>query len=45
VQRDANRAAIPALARQVRLRNLGGAIVIDLAGMPIRRRAALAEVA
>ena len=42
VQRDANRAAIPALARQVRLRNLGGAIVIDLAGMPIRRRAALA---
>ena len=42
VQRDANRAAIPALARQIRLRNLGGAIVIDLAGMPIRRRAALA---
>ena len=42
VQRDANRAAIPALARQIRLRNLGGAIVIDLAGMPIRRRATLA---
>ena len=42
VQRDGNRAAIPALARQIRLRNLGGAVVIDLAGMPIRRRAALA---
>ncbi len=36
-----NRAVIPALARQIRLRNLSGAIVIDLAGMPIRRRAAL----
>lgn len=42
VQRDANRAAIPAIAQQIRLRNLGGAIVIDVAGMPIRRRAALA---
>lgn len=38
---DLNRAVIPELARQIRLRNLSGAIVIDLAGLPIRRRAAL----
>ena len=38
----ANRAAIPALARQIRLRNLGGGIVIDLAGLSVKRRAALA---
>ncbi len=37
-----NRDAIPALARQIRLRNLGGAILIDFAGMPARKRATLA---
>ncbi len=36
-----NRAVLPELARQIRLRNLGGAIVVDLAGLPARRRAAL----
>jgi Ribonuclease G/E len=36
-----NRGVIPALAGQIRLRNLSGAIVVDLAGMPIRKRAAL----
>jgi len=40
-QRAANEAAIPALVRQIRLRNLGGAILIDFAGMPARRRATL----
>ncbi len=40
--RALNQAVIPALARQIRLRNLSGAIVVDLAGMPVRRRAALA---
>ena len=38
---QANRAALPALARQVRLRNLSGAIVVDLAGLSAKRRAAL----
>ncbi|MDE2574259.1 MAG: ribonuclease E/G, partial [Rhodospirillales bacterium] len=38
----ANRGLLPALARQIRLRNLGGAILVDLAGMAARRRAALA---
>jgi hypothetical protein len=38
-----NRAAIPALARQIRLRNLGGAILVDFAGVAIKRRAALAS--
>lgn len=38
----ANRAALPALARQIRLRNLGGGLVLDLAGLSPRRRAALA---
>jgi Ribonuclease G/E len=33
---------IPAIAAQIRLRNLSGAIVVDLAGMTIRKRAALA---
>ena len=42
-QEAANRAALPALARQIRLRNLAGAILIDLAGMPLRRRPALAD--
>ncbi len=36
-----NHAILPELARQIMLRNLGGAIVVDLAGMPARRRAAL----
>ncbi len=40
-QLAANRAAIPALARQIRLRQLGGAILIDFAGMPARKRATL----
>jgi hypothetical protein len=40
-QRALNQAVLPALARQIRLRNLSGAIVIDLAGMPTRKRAAL----
>ena len=37
----ANRAALPALARQIRLRNLSGAILLDLAGLSPRRRAGL----
>ena len=41
-QEAANRAALPALARQIRLRNLSGAILIDLAGLSTRRRPALA---
>jgi Ribonuclease G/E len=36
-----NRAVLPALADQIRLRNLSGAIVVDLAGLSPRRRAAL----
>ncbi len=36
-----NRALLPALARQIRLRNLSGAILVDLAGLPARRRSAL----
>lgn len=36
-----NRSIGPALAREIRLRNLSGAIVVDLAGLPIRKRAAL----
>ena len=38
----ANRDAIPELARQIRLRNLSGAVLIDFAGVPAKRRAALA---
>ena len=38
---QANRAALPALARQIRLRNLAGPIVVDLAGLSPQRRAAL----
>jgi hypothetical protein len=38
----ANLRLLPALARQIRLRNLGGAIVVDLAGLSVKRRAALA---
>ena len=41
-QAAANRALIPALARQIRLRNLSGAILVDLGGMAAKRRAALA---
>jgi Ribonuclease G/E len=40
-QLAANAALLPAIARQIRLRNLGGAILLDLAGMPAKRRAAL----
>jgi Ribonuclease G/E len=36
-----NRSLLPALAAQIRLRNLSGAIVVDLAGMPAKRRASL----
>ena len=36
-----NRAILPALASQIRLRNLSGAILVDLAGLPSRKRAAL----
>lgn len=41
-QMAANRAVLPALARQIRLRNLSGAIVVDVAGLGVRQRAALA---
>jgi hypothetical protein len=37
----ANREAIPELVRQIRLRNLSGAVLIDFAGIPAKRRAAL----
>ena len=37
-----NRAALPALLHQLRLRNLAGAILIDLAGLSTRKRRALA---
>ncbi|MFL5251913.1 MAG: ribonuclease E/G [Rhodopila sp.] len=37
-----NRAILPALAEQIRLRNLSGGIVVDLAGLAPRRRAVLA---
>ena len=36
-----NRAALPALARQIRLRNLAGGIVVDFAGLSPKRRAVL----
>ena len=39
-----NRALLPALARQIRLRNLSGAILIDFAGMAAKRRASLGPV-
>jgi len=38
----ANLAVLPVLARQIRLRNLSGAILVDFAGLPTRRRASLA---
>jgi Rne/Rng family ribonuclease len=37
-----NRTVIPALAQQIRLRNLSGAILVDFAGLSPRRRATLA---
>ncbi len=37
-----NRSALPALAAQLRLRNFSGAILVDLAGLSPKRRAALA---
>lgn len=40
-QEELNRSVIPMLARQIRLRNLSGAILVDFAGMPARRRASL----
>jgi Rne/Rng family ribonuclease len=41
LQFAANRGALPALARQIRLRNLSGAIVVDFAGVAGKRRASL----
>ncbi len=41
LQFAANQAALPALAQQIRLRNLSGAILVDFAGMPSKRRIAL----
>ncbi len=41
-QLAANRAMLPALARHIRLRNLSGAIVVDVAGLALRQRGALA---
>jgi ribonuclease G len=38
---EVNMAALPVLARQIRLRNLSGAILVDWAGLSPRRRAAL----
>ena len=38
----ANKAMLPELARQIRLRNLSGAILVDFAGLAPRRRASLA---
>jgi hypothetical protein len=38
-----NRAVLCPLAEQIALRNLSGAIVVDLAGMPARKRAGLAH--
>ena len=38
-----NRAVLPALAAEILLRNLSGAILVDLAGLPARRRAVLAD--
>ena len=41
IQFAANRAALAPLARQIRLRNLSGAILVDFAGLPAKRRPAL----
>ncbi|WP_186336036.1 ribonuclease E/G [Komagataeibacter melaceti] len=39
----ANRDALPDLLHQLRLRNLSGAIIVDVAGLAIRKRRALGE--
>lgn len=44
VHEAVNHAAIPEIARQIRLRNLSGAILVDLAGLAPRQRRRLAEV-
>ena len=41
IQFAANVAALAPLARQIRLRNLSGAILVDFAGLPAKRRPAL----
>ncbi len=41
-QRAINRAVLPQLAEEIRLRNLSGAILVDFAGLPARRRQVLA---
>ncbi len=41
-QMAANLAALPALARHIRLRNLSGAILVDPAGLSLKRRPKLA---
>jgi Ribonuclease G/E len=38
---QANLGVLPVLAQQIRLRNLSGAILVDFAGLPARRRASL----
>lgn len=43
VQFASNRDVLPELARQITLRNLSGAILIDFAGIAAKRRAALRE--
>jgi Ribonuclease G/E len=40
---EVNEAAVAEAARQIRLRNLAGAILLDLAGLPLKRRASLEE--
>ncbi|MBB2202949.1 ribonuclease E/G [Gluconacetobacter tumulisoli] len=40
----ANRDALPALLHQIRLRNLSGAIILDVAGLAIRKRQALRPI-
>lgn len=40
-QEELNRSILPALSQQIRLRNLSGAILVDFAGMAVRRRASL----
>lgn len=37
-QFNANKEALPALLHQLRLRNLSGAIIVDMAGLPIKKR-------
>ncbi|MBI0083780.1 ribonuclease E/G [Commensalibacter sp. M0402] len=42
-QFDANRIALPPLLHQIKLRNLSGAIFIDLIGLPIKKRRLLQQ--